>query len=86
MKLLEIKKLIESDIHQIRDIGRLLYNIDINKGLNQDDVYNVIKLLSEINIEGYTEKDLEDSFDAGYSEGYDKATEEYESELDCEFD
>ena len=82
--MLDINKLIESDIDQVREIGWIFYNTDINAGLNEDDTYKVIKLLSEIETEEYTEMDLEKSYEEGYDEGYDAAKEEYQCDCDCE--
>lgn len=82
----EINKLIESDIDQVREIGWILYHVDIEKGLSSEATLKVIETLAKIDNDGlhiYTEADLEKARDEGYGDGLSEAQDIYDVDCDC---
>ena len=80
--ILEINKLIESDIDEVSEIGWLLYHEDLEKGLSPEVTRTIVEKLSN-GIAAvceeylYTERDLDKSYDSGYDDGFGEAKSMY---------
>jgi hypothetical protein len=60
---LEINKLIDSDFDMLNKLGWLLYNReDQNGGLNLEEVYELLKIV--------TEDEMKKDYQDGYYDGY----------------
>ncbi|WP_137743388.1 hypothetical protein [Robertmurraya siralis] len=73
--ILEINKLIESDIDEVSEIGWILYHEDIEKGLSPEVTMSLMEKLSSL-ASYNTDTEIENARDEGYKEGYSEGFKE----------
>ncbi|KON87452.1 hypothetical protein AF332_11850 [Sporosarcina globispora] len=77
---LEINKLMESEVEEIRDIASLLYDSN-QKGLSESDTYDLAGLLLGLNakLDTFVQEETNKIYMEGFNEGYKEAKDTYQN-------